>query len=82
MAETDTKFKTPKSEEELAASKSALDKLLAKFGGSKNELSRSTGFSRNSVSFWFSKGYMGRRAAETLVGKGYKLEELRPDLFI
>ena len=84
MAETeDVQFTIPKTPQALALTKAALNKLLEENGGSKNELARVTGFSRNSVSFWFSKGYIGRRAAEQLVqSKQYTLKELRPDLFV
>jgi hypothetical protein len=79
-----TTFTTPKTHEQKAAAAQGVELVLKEIGaGSKNELSRQTGFTRNSVSFWFSRGYIGRRAALVICEKfGYKLEQIRPDMFL
>lgn len=61
----------------------ALYKLLDHFAGNKAQLAASVGVSRNAVSFWFSKGLVGRESA-MLIDKDKTIpmskEELRPDI--
>lgn len=78
-------YKPPGTEAELAATKAALDKFLnhAKFGGNKNKMASELGFTRNAVSFWFSKGYMGHMAAMKISSdpnSGFTMRDLRPDI--
>ena len=63
--------------------KQALDKLLAYFNGNKSQMAAACGVSRNAVSFWFSKGYIGRTSAMTIDADPtvpMSKEELRPDI--
>lgn len=65
--------------------KIALDSLIeTHFGGNKNRMSRELGFTRNAVSFWFSKGYIGSQAALTiergLTPMLMTMEQVRPDI--
>ena len=63
--------------------KKGLEKLLAWAGGNKTQLAKVCGVTRNTVSFWFSKGYIGRDSA-AVVGSNPNIpitkEELRPDI--
>jgi hypothetical protein len=71
--------KDPKLKE---ACQNALDSVHAHFG-SKAEMARKAGMSRNAVSYWFTRGQIGRIAALKF-GKmrsiGMTKEDLRPDI--
>lgn len=63
--------------------KDALNKLLDHFAGNKSQLAHACGVSRNCVSFWFSKGYVGRETALAIDADPsipMTKEELRPDI--
>lgn len=63
--------------------KEALDKLLAWVGGNKSQLASLCGVTRNTVTFWFSKGYIGRDSAMVLGANPnvpFTKEQLRPDI--
>jgi hypothetical protein len=65
------------------AAKEALDALLAYFGGNKSQLAAACGVTRNTVSFWFSKQYIGRDSAMVIDGREdipFGKEFLRPDI--
>jgi hypothetical protein len=60
----------------------ALDLLLAHFG-SKAEMARQAKMSRNTVSYWFTRGQIGRVAAKkygSMKTIPFTKEELRPDI--
>ena len=81
MSKIPTKLPPPKTEEQKRLAQAALDALLEGVGGNKYELSRQMRVSRNTISWWFTKGYVGRNAVKQLMrNKGFSLETLRPDL--
>lgn len=81
VSELPTKLPPPKTEQQKQMARAALDALLEKAGGNKYELSRQMGVSRNTISWWFTKGYVGRNAVKQLVrDKGLDPADLRPDL--
>jgi DNA-binding transcriptional regulator YdaS (Cro superfamily) len=60
----------------------SLEKLLAYFG-TKAEMARKANMSRNAVSYWFSRGQLGRLAAvkfARIKALGVTKEDLRPDI--
>ena len=65
------------------ACRKALNDLLAYFGGNKSQLAAAVGVTRNTVSFWFTRGQIGRSSAMT-VHKSKSIpftrEQLRPDI--
>lgn len=65
-----------------ALCKEALDQLLAHFG-TKAEMSRKAGMSRNAIGLWFTRGQVGRKAAIKF-GKNKVInmtkEDMRPDI--
>lgn len=78
-------YKPPATEDEKKLARDALTALLnsPEFGGNKNKMAQKFGFTRNAVSFWFSKGYMGSYAATELSKDesiGIPLVKLRPDI--
>ncbi len=65
------------------AAKKALDELLIFFGGNKSQLAKACGVTRNTVSFWFAKQYLGRDSAMVIDGRSdipFTKEQLRPDI--
>ena len=76
-----TAIPRPKTKADLAKAKKALNELLEKeFDGVKNKMARELGFSRNSISWWFSKGYIGSQAVSVVAEKtGWSVQDLRPD---
>lgn len=78
-------YKPPKTEQEQKMAAGALATLLAHdlFQGNKNKMASELGFTRNAVSFWFSKGYMGHQAAVKIAERKdlpFGLNDLRPDI--
>lgn len=78
-------LKPPQTEQEKIEAYAALTKLIeTMFDGNKNRMSRELGFTRNAVSFWFSKGYVGSQAALSiergLTPIHMTMEEIRPDI--
>ena len=72
----------PNTPDKRSLAEEALEKLLVKYDGNKNRMARELGFARNTISFWFSKGYIGRTAARKIAGGGeLRLQDLRPDVF-
>jgi transposase-like protein len=63
--------------------KKALIELLIHFGGSKAEMARQAGVARNTVSYWFTRGQVGRESARKY-GRmrtiPFTKEQLRPDI--
>ena len=60
----------------------ALDMLLAHFG-TKAEMARQARMSRNTVSYWFTRGQVGRVAAKkfgSMKTLPFTKEQLRPDV--
>ena len=60
----------------------ALDMLLAHFG-TKAEMARQARMSRNTVSYWFTRGQVGRVAAKkfgSMKTLPFTKEQLRPDI--
>lgn len=60
----------------------ALDLLLAHFG-TKAEMARQAKMSRNTVSYWFTRGQVGRMAAKkfgSMKHLPFTKEQLRPDI--
>jgi hypothetical protein len=60
----------------------ALELLLAHFG-SKAEMARQAKMSRNTVSYWFTRGQIGRVAAKkygSMRTVPFTKEQLRPDI--
>jgi hypothetical protein len=60
----------------------ALDTLLAHFG-TKAEMARQVKMSRNTVSYWFTRGQIGRVAAKkfgSMKALPFTKEQLRPDI--
>lgn len=61
----------------------ALTDLLAYYGGNKTQMAVATGVTRNAVSFWFTRGKIGRGTA-MVVHKDptipFTREQLRPDI--
>lgn len=73
-------WRKPSSEHAKKICKTALNKLLARYT-SKNHMARELGVSRNCVSWWFSKGYVGHMVAIDLHEKGIiDIKDTRPDL--
>jgi hypothetical protein len=65
-----------------AECRQALELLLAHFG-SKAEMARQAKMSRNTVSYWFTRGQIGRVAAKkfgTMRAVPFTKEQLRPDI--
>ena len=65
-----------------AECRQALDQLLAHFG-SKAEMARQAKMSRNTVSYWFTRGQIGRVAAKkfgSMRAVPFTKEQLRPDI--
>lgn len=65
------------------ACKAALNELIAWTGGNKSQLARVCGVTRNAVSFWVSKGYIGRETAMAIDADKaipFTKEQLRPDI--
>jgi hypothetical protein len=65
-----------------AECRQALDQLLAHFG-SKAEMARQAKMSRNTISYWFTRGQIGRVAAKkfgTMRAVPFTKEQLRPDI--
>jgi hypothetical protein len=78
-------MRPPKTDEEKKAAKKALDNLINNhFDGNKNKMARELGFTRNAISFWFSKGYVGAQAAMTiergLTPINLEMKDIRPDI--
>jgi len=65
--------------------RAALVKLSNYFNGNKSQIAAACGVSRNSVTYWFRKGYIGRGSA-MLIDANPKIpmskEELRPDIHV
>ena len=60
----------------------SLNLLLAHFG-TKAEMARQVNMSRNAVSYWFSRGRVGRIAAKnfgSMKSVPFTKEQLRPDI--
>jgi len=65
-----------------AACQQALELVHAHFG-TKAEMARKAGMSRNAVSYWFTRGQIGRAAAikfGKIKALGMSKEDLRPDI--
>jgi len=65
-----------------AACQLALDLVHGHFG-TKAEMARRAGMSRNAVSYWFTRGQIGRAAAikfGKIKALGMSKENLRPDI--
>jgi hypothetical protein len=62
----------------------ALDDLVAYYGGNKTQLALAFNVSRNAVSYWFTRGRIGRKSAELLdtMGIPFTKEQVRPDIKI
>lgn len=70
-------------EEYKTACRKALNELLAYFGGNKSQLAAATGVTRNTVSFWFTRGKIGRSTAMAVHDNPsipFTREQLRPDI--
>lgn len=72
----------PETPEQMEAARRGLDRVLSSFA-SKNDMARGLGVTRNTVSWWFTKGFVGGssvdRVAETL---NLTREDVRPDILI
>ena len=69
--------------EYLELTRPALERLLVLCGGNKTQLAAVCKVSRNAVSTWFNKGYVGRSAAMRIDADPtipMTKEELRPDV--
>lgn len=65
-----------------AECRKALEELLARFG-TKAEMARHVKMSRNAVSYWFTRGQIGRVAAKKfglMKTLPFTKEQLRPDI--
>jgi hypothetical protein len=65
-----------------AECRQALELLLAHFG-TKAEMARQAKMSRNTISYWFTRGQIGRVAAKkfgTMRAVPFTKEQLRPDI--
>lgn len=65
-----------------AQCQNALDSLLVHYG-TKAEMARGAKMSRNTVSYWFTRGQVGRVAARkfgSLKALPFTKEQLRPDI--
>ena len=74
--------KKPKLKPFKAKCQNALDQLLAHFG-TKAEMARQAKMSRNTVSYWFTRGQIGRVAAKrfgSMKSLPFTKEQLRPDI--
>lgn len=74
--------KKPKLKPFKAKCQKAMDLLLAHLG-SKAEMARQAKMSRNTVSYWFTRGQIGRVAAKkfgSMKAIPFTKEELRPDI--
>lgn len=61
----------------------ALNELLAYYGGNKSQMAAACGVTRNAVSFWFTKRYIGRDSAIVIdlnPNIPFTKEQLRPDI--
>lgn len=71
----------PKTEKDKKACLSQLNKLHKRFHGNKNEMAKQLGVSRQTVGWWFTKGYIGSTSAKKIAGHfGEPLANFRPDL--
>lgn len=72
--------KQPETEEQKAAAKEGLELVLSKFT-SKNDMARVIGVTRNTVSWWFTKGYVSGSSVERVAkATGLTASQIRPDL--
>jgi len=65
-----------------AECRQALDQLLVHFG-TKAEMARQAKMSRNTISYWFTRGQVGRVAAKkfgSMKALPFTKEQLRPDI--
>ena len=65
-----------------AECRKAFEELLARFG-TKAEMARHVKMSRNTVSYWFTRGQVGRVAAKkfgSMKALPFTKEQLRPDI--
>lgn len=71
----------PKSDKDVKAAKRALDELLKQFHGNKNEMAKQTRVSRQTVGWWFTKGFIGWKSAYALADQfNVPVTNFRPDL--
>lgn len=76
------KLPKPKTEAQFAAAKEGLEWLLTQFD-SKNDMSRTTGIARNTVSWWYTKGYVASPSAIKIAKLlNEPVEKIRPDILI
>lgn len=74
-------IKPPEDDKEMEKCKEALDAMLVTYGDNKNEMARKLGFTRNAISWWFSKGYVGSQAALRIEEEtGLAMAKIRPDI--
>ena len=71
-------------EEEFKIANGFLHHALELCDGNKSELARRTGVARNTISYWFTNGYIGAKSAREMVEDGQwgvlSVTEIRPDL--
>jgi transposase len=62
----------------------ALEDLLSYYGDNKTQLALAFGVSRNAISYWFTRGRIGRKSAERLdrMDTPFSKEKVRPDIKI
>ena len=73
-------FRTPSSETNRKSCTAALNRIDRRYA-SRNIMARELGVSRNTVTYWFTKGFIGHAAAVRMHQAGIlPLEESRPDL--
>lgn len=74
------RMKQPETEEQKAAAKEGLELALSRFT-SKNDMARVIGVTRNTVSWWFTKGYVSGNSVERVAeATGLTVDQIRPDL--
>lgn len=66
------------------ARRKALEDLLAYYGDNKTQLALAFGVSRNAVSYWFTRGRLGRKSAAGIDSMSipFTREQMRPDIKI
>ena len=75
-------MRPPQTDMQKELAEKALFGLLEECNMNKYEMARMFGVSRNTVSWWFTRGYIGRKAARDMDRLGmFSMKEMRPDLF-
>lgn len=74
------RLKQPETEKQKVAAAEGLELVLSKFT-SKNDMARVIGVTRNTVSWWFTKGYVTGNSIERVASAtGLTTDQIRPDL--